>query len=704
MNGYHQESRSIHFIHEIVQKYEKAAASHYGAQKQSKSKFTGRFDFKNFAKKCFDSIEAEQLEVTYLEMCKDSVLYMHMYDTSHTGARGFPQSLLSIPELLLNMILAYQLPQQKSNSSEVKIDCNTEDEDLEEHGNETRRKSRNNENAGPRVALSNQLTAKLFEEMLKIQLPTESKVWKQAKYILCPSNCKKQLSEFGEIIKKTTDAGLISFTALNFFMSDPTLNQHFEEPTTILQALYMGPLGAQTVEMFARNRSESFRKSCREVLRIALEATRDSLKFKHYEPENILTNTCVKISYRNFADNVNKLIYDLSGDVRLDSRIHVGWARAAVKKYGQKRYVDKTWEDENLYDLIWTVLAQRPQLKPYVIDILEKNFKDQNAARFWRRMQPYQMNPTSICNENVKREDPLKPTDKFLNFLPDVREIKMISSEKELQDFKMLLEYRVSREEIVIVGVDAEWSAYVNQSQATILQIALFDSVYIVDLESSKISPNTYNQFFSYFFDTAEIVKIGFQFGEDLHQLRTRFRNCRSLYAPKSVMCVGKLIMDLMAEIGKHPNKEQLKTEWLPFLENDSPNQKKGAGKSNDDENGAADQSTSRESIGEGSTGGEVKNNRIEANKNQFSNKGLSYICENILGRPLDKTEQCSVWDRRPLRDLQIRYAAMDAYCLLLLYKKCGQVYQSLGLDVMKYLQKQSPIIISLPLLSEEPL
>lgn len=37
-------------------------------------------------------------------------------------------------------------------------------------------------------------------------------------------------------------------------------------------------------------------------------------------------------------------------------------------------------------------------------------------------------------------------------------------------------------------------------------------------------------------------------------------------------------------------------------------------------------------------------------------NRGLSYMCERVLGRPLDKTEQCSVWDRRPLRSSQVGF------------------------------------------------
>ena len=49
-------------------------------------------------------------------------------------------------------------------------------------------------------------------------------------------------------------------------------------------------------------------------------------------------------------------------------------------------------------------------------------------------------------------------------------------------------------------------------------------------------------------------------------------------------------------------------------------------------------------------------NNNDEASKpeNKIQNVGFSTLCEFMLGKSLDKTEQCSDWSRRPLRPLQV--------------------------------------------------
>ncbi|KAI1727555.1 3'-5' exonuclease domain-containing protein [Ditylenchus destructor] len=74
---------------------------------------------------------------------------------------------------------------------------------------------------------------------------------------------------------------------------------------------------------------------------------------------------------------------------------------------------------------------------------------------------------------------------------------------------------------------------------------------------------------------------------------------------------------------------------------------------------------------------------------------GLSAICQRMLGASLEKSEQCSIWNRRPFRTSQIRYAAIDAYCLLELYKEWSQ---KLDIDVDEVLTAQGNYRYALPL------
>lgn len=49
---------------------------------------------------------------------------------------------------------------------------------------------------------------------------------------------------------------------------------------------------------------------------------------------------------------------------------------------------------------------------------------------------------------------------------------------------------------------------------------------------------------------------------------------------------------------------------------------------------------------------------------------GLSKLCNVYCGKPLDKSEQCSLWARRPLTKLQCTYAALDAWAVVAIWNK----------------------------------
>ncbi|CAF3320514.1 unnamed protein product [Rotaria socialis] len=69
--------------------------------------------------------------------------------------------------------------------------------------------------------------------------------------------------------------------------------------------------------------------------------------------------------------------------------------------------------------------------------------------------------------------------------------------------------------------------------------------------------------------------------------------------------------------------------------------------------------------------------------------KGLSELVRLCFGKTLNKSERCSNWDRRPLRQAQIHYAAYDAYCLIDIYNCLGNRLQSF--DYLQSLRGYKP-------------
>ncbi|XP_041098570.1 exonuclease mut-7 homolog isoform X2 [Polyodon spathula] len=170
-----------------------------------------------------------------------------------------------------------------------------------------------------------------------------------------------------------------------------------------------------------------------------------------------------------------------------------------------------------------------------------------------------------------------------------------------------------------LLGVDMEWRpafGSVGKPRVALIQLAVRSSVYLLDLteRGGPEQDQELRHFIRDVFSDPAVTKLGYGMAGDLSSLAATWPQ----FLEEPLKPAG--ILDLLSV------HKQIQKAHIP----------------------------------QG-----VRGSRSPDGLKGSAEKGLSLLVQLVLGKPLDKTEQLSNWERRPLRPSQVYYAAVDAYCLL---------------------------------------
>uniref|UniRef100_A0A803VHZ8 Exonuclease 3'-5' domain containing 3 n=1 Tax=Ficedula albicollis TaxID=59894 RepID=A0A803VHZ8_FICAL len=316
-----------------------------------------------------------------------------------------------------------------------------------------------------------------------------------------------------------------------------------------------------------------------------------------------------------------------------------------------KRFVEKTMTEENWADHIQSTVGENRWLQGQLAQALLRHCDARGAARWARRCHlPPELLPRALAEELQKLhiQDRVEEVTKADNYEASRRkDYYQIPISREKIHFLQTWEETLQCWEKVlqpgqVVGVDMEWKptfGMVGKPRVALLQLALKDEVFLLDLpqlleqaeaegEKEKL-PHFIQMLYS---DTA-ITKLGYGMSGDLSSLAA---TCSPLKDMEKQMqgVVDLLALDKQLQWGKDGRKGD-------GLSPEHSHEERGV---------------------------------------RQPEKGLSLLVQHVLGKPLDKTEQLSNWEKRPLREEQILYAASDAYCLLEIYERLCKDPESFGL------------------------
>lgn len=259
-----------------------------------------------------------------------------------------------------------------------------------------------------------------------------------------------------------------------------------------------------------------------------------------------------------------------------------------------------------------------------------------------------------------------------------------------------------------VIGFDCEWkpthgiATEVKNSPCALLQIASAQRAFVLDMlvlegVGDALAP---------VFAGEEILKLGFDTKGDLKALRplvsspsTRERFMANLL---DIQIVARKLLgqDAASPAAPVESPSQAAAELVPVLEVSNEEEHEQELQPTHEAPVKLEKGQVEESIA-AAPQGKNKNKKFKKYHKRSKNGqggrskslGLTDVAERYLGKPLDKRSRMSDWERRPLKQTQIHYAALDAHVLVQIYLRmqethpAGDLKEIVGRCTQKHVQ-----------------
>uniref|UniRef100_A0A7M4EXH0 Exonuclease 3'-5' domain containing 3 n=1 Tax=Crocodylus porosus TaxID=8502 RepID=A0A7M4EXH0_CROPO len=350
---------------------------------------------------------------------------------------------------------------------------------------------------------------------------------------------------------------------------------------------------------------------------------------------------------------LSKLVFRLLKQYNLDPALcpnvinqqHLG----SLKYLFYKRFVEKSMTQENWTDHVQSTVGDNRWLQEQLIHLLV-SYCDLNTAARWAFHYnfPKENLPYGVADElqRLKIQERLifLKEENILNCLKKKNYYQLPIPRENIHFLQTWDEMQQCREQVLqpgqVIGIDMEWRpsfGSVGRSRVSLLQLAVKDQVFLLDLLQfqEEVEQEKLAHFIQTLFSDPAITKLG---------------NC-CLHSCSTLQLTDPLEEEVQGTVDLFTVDKQLQKCFRDW--------RKDVRKVD-----VLSQEQSCEDRGFRQT-----------------EKGLSLLVQHVLGKPLDKTEQLSNWEKRPLREEQILYAASDAYCLLEVYRKLSEDPAAFGLS-----------------------